>query len=833
MSSWFKKFDLLTLKNPSFLSSIPKIKLEIPSNPLNSQENSFESFLSPLDFENILQKTLIKLTNILITFFKSELFTHENSEILEFCSESLDFLQIEQRYFRCFWLKKKAQNANFLMNRLLCSFVRFFFFLQQIHKFMLKSNENLAFLEAEISEISLSFDDLFAIFDCFSAIFQQFLQKTMHLKSFFEKEYEFLLSIYLFISNLKTKTIAENRQISQKKFTDKKLENLIYLILDTSKTTILLQKSGFSSEKLFEFEEEFEQDASNYQNFPTIEINEKIIEIPHEILVEKHENTIKIPIFVNKLPKLVKNQSYFFNDIKEELQNESAEDLSEKEPLIHINSSSFPGKNPQNKIRKSLIGDTRKSLIAEAIATNTHKTEELLLKSRFSDHSKENPNNLNEELMKKATLLMKNDDNFHDISLINKSQIIRSFGENVKDFSRYLNILSPTHHVKNPNDKESILKSEFFAKSLNLPSKTMLSTIHPSILYYKNTGNSNENMNNLQEKQENPNFRENINMNLFKPNIKKNDDSYGYFEEIPKNQKFEAINNNLNDELVRFLVDFGKKEIEKPENLEKDGKNLKNTKKDKKINLFVKELEGDSLILLTKNDEETPQHSQRRTLTGKKDLKKQLSFDNDEENDQKHKRKSQKYLTKKLGITEKDLIKIDKNTEIKEKLIYSSFQEKLEENVPIDEDILVTTLSSEVEDYKKNASIATANSFVNSMRNEGNSYNLSKNLSKIFSKKHDENSKFYEKIGKNSNLQGKTKNFQDLKKNYKKNEGILIPFFVKRRGSEVIDDEELMKVNKIAEDVLNDMEVCEEYGEFFIAKRKKEKKIGRNDRNFH
>jgi len=76
----------------------------------------------------------------------------------------------------------------------------------------------------------------------------------------------------------------------------------------------------------------------------------------------------------------------------------------------------------------------------------------------------------------------------------------------------------------------------------------------------------------------------------------------------------------------------------------------KKEKGDKKMNLMVKELEGDGLMtLMTKGDEDTPRSSARRTLS-KKDLKKQHTLEKEEEASNKYKRKSNKAGTKKLGI---------------------------------------------------------------------------------------------------------------------------------------------------------------------------------------
>ena len=38
-----------------------------------------------------------------------------------------------------------------------------------------------------------------------------------------------------------------------------------------------------------------------------------------------------------------------------------------------------------------------------------------------------------------------------------------------------------------PQDAESVLRSNLFSNSLNLPSNTLLSSIHPSIIYSRET----------------------------------------------------------------------------------------------------------------------------------------------------------------------------------------------------------------------------------------------------------------------------------------------------------------------------------------------------------
>ncbi len=61
---------------------------------------------------------------------------------------------------------------------------------------------------------------------------------------------------------------------------------------------------------------------------------------------------------------------------------------------------------------------------------------------------------------------------------------------------------------------------------------------------------------------------------------------------------------------------------------------------------------------------------------------------NDYEDEIRPKRKSNRVGTEKLGVTERDLIKIDKTTEIKEKLQYVNVLEKAEEGVALDEEII-------------------------------------------------------------------------------------------------------------------------------------------------
>ena len=410
-----------------------------------------------------------------------------------------------------------------------------------------------------------------------------------------------------------------------------------------------------------------------------------------------------------------------------------------------------------------------------------------------------------------------------------RSGIVRNleFGGANNSFWKYLNTINPSVSVMSPrNDKNSIMNSEIFKRSMNLPMKTVLSTIHPSIMYYKaghNHGaadekNDDNSVYSLNNKVNSGTDMIGVNSNGFNANLIKSMSSRkflnpyeqtmeDYYEDIPKKQKFEAINQNLNEGLVKYLLDFGKKE--QPVKTEKDDKEAINAKgakkdgKDKKMNLLMKELEGDTLMnLVTKGDEDSPKNG-RRTLSGKKEkeLKRQLT-DKEEEGDKaKHKRKSNRQNTKKLGITEKDLIKIDKNTVIEDKLIYSSYPEPLEESVPLDEDILVTTLSSEADDLKKKNSVA-ANSFVKAM--------LPKEMD-----------------NKSMLLKPKDENKADLTKpHYKMSSGVVIPFFFKKE--EENSYEMNAKANQIAEEALNDLEVCEEYNEFYVAKKKNKKVEGVN-----
>ena len=809
MCSWFKKYDSLTLRTPEFIFDIEKIKSDIPQlsnlEEITSQTSDEKAriwdesiSLSSIEFENMLQKTLIKIVNLLICFFKSEYFIYENSTLKDFCKKSFDFLQIERRFFLNVWNKQNAMHSNFLMNRLIASFIRFLYFLQSLHKFVLQSNNSLVFIEAEPQSTQLNYENIYAIIDCLSAIFTSLLQRLSHLKNFLQNELNFLLRIYFFVCYFKTLSIPQNIQNCKQKFSDKDLDNMIYLIIDNTKTTVVMNKSLLSSDKVYEFEDEYEEDKTIKPTI-IIEKNETNIEMTNEksplLLIENVDNPTKLlqrqKSYKNPL-LLVKNKSYFFDDISESLE-ENKEDILEN-PKILLNSS---------KIRKSLIGDTRNSLIAEALAT--HHEDFFKKSSKFYEIAEKHE-------IEKESLSPRSE---YKSEIVDNSQarsgIVRNLGENCNSYYKYMNLMNPassTHH--NPNDKESIMQSGFFAKSMNLPTNTILSTVHPSIIYYRGASSSTIN----DKKGENmPNSTENMNynhannnniiksMSNYKVSTMEFDKDYNYYDEQPKNEKYDAINDNLNDTLVKFLVDFGKKEVEKPEKKEEDLKNMKSAKKDNKnknMNLYVKELENDSLLstsMITRGDEgDTPKNSGRRTLSGKKELKKQLTLEKEKEEEQggKHKRKSHKSGTKKLGITEKDLIKIDKNTEIKEKLIYSSFQEKLEEDVPLDEDILITTLSSETDEIKKKSMIV-ANNFFKNLKTKVN--------------------------------EEKTININTVKPHYRSSQGIMIPFFVRRNSNDEIGEENLQKLNKIAEEALNDVDVCEEHNDFFVASRKKDKKF--------
>lgn len=824
MASWFKKYDSLTLKNPEFFNEIFKIQAEIPQ--LSTLENIDSPILdeksqiwdqaialSATEYENILQKVLIKLMNLLISFFRSEFFVQEKEEVIEFCRKSFAYTNIERKYFLSIWNKQNALHANFLMNRLLASYIRFLFFMQIFHNFLLSKREGLTFVEAEPYEIPLNYENVYAEIDCISTIFTSLLQKLSHLKHFLQNELNFLLRIYFFINYFKTLSCEQNLITSKQKFGDKDLSDLVYLILDTTKTAVVIKKNLLSTEKTYELEEEYEEDQTVR---PLLTEKKEIIsdtlaeKLPITLIINNETNEIPLQKLQKqrstnafKKPKLTKNASYFFEELNDNSdkikENEEEEDTVAVGPLSSLNIK------PANHIRKSLLGDTRNSLIAEALATEDfHKKM-----SKFAEIAAEK-----KPLQIDTPTSSTDKQELFDNSLP-RSGVVRSLGETVSNFSKYLNIMNPsTSVIKSPShDKESILQSRFFAQSMNLPSNTLLAPIHPSIIYYKgaNTVNNINSTDNNTEAQETIRFptNESFNQNIVKSmssrklhNLYENA-GYNFYEEMPRNQKYENINMNLNEELVKYLVDFvgGDKEKSKEE-----GKSpLKPPKKDnkeKKMNLFVKELEGDSIFpLLTKGDEDSPKNANRRTLSGKKDkdkeLRKQHTLEKEEEQ-QKYKRKSHKQNTKKLGITEKDLIKIDKNTEIKEKLIYSSFQEKFDEDVPRDEDILVTTLSSEADELKKTKTGAViSNSFI-----------------KSFKTKDPKEEKHIE--------------IKEIKPHYKQSVGVPIPFFVKFEENDLENEEKLAQANKIVEEALNDMEVCEEYNDFFVFPRKNDKKFESN-----
>jgi len=65
---------------------------------------------------------------------------------------------------------------------------------------------------------------------------------------------------------------------------------------------------------------------------------------------------------------------------------------------------------------------------------------------------------------------------------------------------------------------------------------------------------------------------------------------------------------------------------------------------------------------------------------------------------------------------------------------------------------------------------------------------------------------------------------------YKLSDGVSIPFFAKRGDLEEVDDDRIQKMNRIAEEDFNEIEVCEEKNDFFVASRENNNKIkvGRN-----
>ena len=373
MTTWFKKYDLLTLKNPNFLFEIEKLITDIPhippldliEAPPDDQRNpdwDQQIVLSNIDFENILQKTLLKILSILLSFFKSEFFVLEHDDSKAFCSRAFAFLTIERKYFLGLWTKQNAVHANFIMNRILSSFIRLLYFFQEFHKFILNNNDKLIFIESDPQDIRLSFDNIYAIIDCLTLVFTALLQKLSHLKNFLENELNFLLRIYFSLSYFKTCTISKNLQISSQKFPEKELENLIYLILDTTKTAIVINKGLLTSSKMVELEPEYEEDKTpnivttlHYESKDSLQINGASVETPSEKSPLLNNDSMESVSNVQKLarqrstnakiPKLVKNQSVFFDELNED--DEIKDEVGE---------NSLTVKKGGGRIRKSLLG---------------------------------------------------------------------------------------------------------------------------------------------------------------------------------------------------------------------------------------------------------------------------------------------------------------------------------------------------------------------------------------------------------------------------------------------------------------------------------------------
>ncbi len=261
--------------------------------------------------------------------------------------------------------------------------------------------------------------------------------------------------------------------------------------------------------------------------------------------------------------------------------------------------------------------------------------------------------------------------------IIDKSGIVRSFGEEKTGFSSYISLKNTHNNSLRNNDSNSVMNS--MKNSENLPMNSLLLDVFPSARYIKPSldfiSKNNEKSEYLEQSKKNefefkePNFKGNSvvfskrNSNFFKG------DSSVKNSGICK-EEFEKINEKFTENLMKEIMDEKKSE-------EKVNKNLKKTMiirgKDRELTAFV-----DNLQKSRENIEAIQKIPSKRDVFEEK----------------------KKDIKPKIGIFEADFINIDEKTKINEKLLPSNFDKRL-----LDEDLINSSnIAMDLKENVKNSS---------------------------------------------------------------------------------------------------------------------------------
>lgn len=229
-SSSLNKYDLITLKNPYFLSEIKEI----------AQSNSF---FSPV-FENLHSPFIFKqkeVSNLQPSPLESTLFTF-SKEILKvsfaFFAKQYEyrheFIEQAKIFFLCekFHLENSRKTPqSFSKSDVFFKFTPFFIrilrFLETFHSNLVLKNKDIVLFEVEESFLLFPIFETSCFLDDLSLVFNSFFKKLTPFLAEFRDEKLLFLRIYSFISFMKTLSFSQNLTTAMEHFSNQKMDKMV------------------------------------------------------------------------------------------------------------------------------------------------------------------------------------------------------------------------------------------------------------------------------------------------------------------------------------------------------------------------------------------------------------------------------------------------------------------------------------------------------------------------------------------------------------------------------------------------------------------------------
>ena len=262
----FNKYDLLTLKNPYFITQIREIISKI------SQFNQFLDYSTPIpqetynqnnksSFELMLFSLISQIIKQFLLFFgKKKDYTNEftiNGVVFCKCErfyinnvfneKEINKPKLETDSIKTSKFVKQPSKNSMILSRYLPIFIRLSYFFETLHSSLVLKNQEIIIIETSDGNLLFPILEVIELLDSISFIFGQNLKKMgSYLVENIEKG--IFLRIYSFISFMKSLNFKENLENSQKHYSNEILEKKVKEILNSLNDKPYLDIKGMADD---------------------------------------------------------------------------------------------------------------------------------------------------------------------------------------------------------------------------------------------------------------------------------------------------------------------------------------------------------------------------------------------------------------------------------------------------------------------------------------------------------------------------------------------------------------------------------------------------------